>query len=191
MSNWCYTNYKVTGDEAELKDLYNKMDSLDNMEDSLIKNGFGKNWLGNLITLLGGDWKKIRCRGSITWLELEDGVLRFDTETAWVDMRETIDFLQEKYPSLIFSYIAEEPGCEYYVVHDSIGDMFPERYCVDCKDGDSLYYCEGEEEQLLDDISKLIGEKVSSIKDAYSKVALYNHDKDWENMIEFRIYREV
>ena len=191
MPNWCYTNYKVTGDEEELKDLYEKMDSLNNMEESLIQNGFGKNWLGNLVTLLDGDWEKIRCRGAITWVEMEDDILKFDTETAWVDMRETIDFLQEKYPSLIFSYIAEEPGCEYFVIHDPLGDQFTEKYCVDDMRGITSYFDEGEEELALACVSEIIGETVSSIKDAREKVYAYNDRVSWEERVNFRVYERI
>ena len=118
MPNWCFTSYVVTGEEKEVCDLYEKMRSLEEREESLVENGFGKTWLGNLVTLLGGDWITIYCRGA--WLDLlkdeDNGALRFDTETAWNDPDEVVTFLQGKYPSLEFYFITEEPGMGYYLV---------------------------------------------------------------------------
>ena len=69
MPNWCFTSYVVTGEEKEVCDLYEKMLSLEEREESLVENGFGKSWLGNLVTLLGGDWNTIYSRGA--WLDLQ------------------------------------------------------------------------------------------------------------------------
>lgn len=42
---------------------------------SILPNGFGKMWLGNLVYKLGGDWEKLRCRGEITDFSLDGNVL--------------------------------------------------------------------------------------------------------------------
>lgn len=62
MPNWCTTNYAVTGKETELKkftDIVNSLPSRENVKE----NDFGKYWLGNLVHHLGGDIKKVSCRG--------------------------------------------------------------------------------------------------------------------------------
>ena len=64
MPNWCWTSYVAVGDKKDIRDLYKKMKSLEDSEKSLIENGFGNTWLGNLVTILGGDYHKISCRAS-------------------------------------------------------------------------------------------------------------------------------
>ena len=65
MPNWCWTSYIAVGDKQEIRDLYKKMKSLEEGEKSLVENGFGKTWLGNLVTILDGDWNNISCRGEV------------------------------------------------------------------------------------------------------------------------------
>ena len=71
MPNWCWISYIAVGDKQEIHDLYNKMKSLEDAEKSLVENDFGKTWLGNLVTILGGDWKAIRCKGCFSELHID------------------------------------------------------------------------------------------------------------------------
>mgnify|MGYP000629911688 CR=1 FL=1 len=64
MPNWCSTSYVVTGDKNEVRDLYEKMRSLEEREKPLVKNGFGVTWLGNLVTLLGRSWEESIAEGN-------------------------------------------------------------------------------------------------------------------------------
>ena len=41
MPNWCSTSYVVTGDKKEVRDLYEKMKSLEEREKPLVENDFG------------------------------------------------------------------------------------------------------------------------------------------------------
>ena len=176
MPNWCFTSYVVTGEEKEVCDLYEKMLSLEEREESLVENGFGKSWLGNLVTLLGGDWNTIYCRGDWSDLEKDDdnGALRFDTETAWNDPDEVVTFLQEKYPSLEFYFITEEPGMGYYATNDTAGEYFPQRYTItpyDC--GEEYQYEEGEEQEFFKEIENLTGCKVTNFEEVEKAVCDY------------------
>ncbi|MBP3600772.1 MAG: hypothetical protein J6J10_00605 [Alistipes sp.] len=191
MPNWCFTSYVVTGDEKEVCDLYEKMRSLEEREESLVENGFGKSWLGNLVTLLGGDWNTIYCRGA--WLELEkdddNGALRFDTETAWNDPDEVISFLQEKYPNLEFYFITEEPGMGYYATNDTAGEYFPQRYTItpyDC--GEEYQYEEGEEQEFFKEIENITGYKVTNFEEVEKAVCDYN-EKHEDEEIYVKIFR--
>ena len=191
MPNWCFTSYVVTGDEKEVCDLYEKMRSLEEREESLVENGFGKTWLGNLVTLLGGDWNTIYCRGDWSDLTKDDdnGALRFDTETAWCDADETIAFLQEKYPNLEFYFIAEEPGMGYYATNDTAGEYFPQRYTVLPYDsGEEYQYEEGEEQAFFDEITNLTGCKVNSFEEVEKAVHEYNEQHEDEE-IYVKIFR--
>ena len=191
MPNWCFTSYVVTGEEKEVCDLYEKMLSLEEREESLVENGFGKTWLGNLVTLLGGDWNTIYCRGDWSDLTKDDdnGALRFDTETAWCDADETIAFLQEKYPNLEFYFIAEEPGMGYYATNDTAGEYFPQRYTVLPYDsGEEYQYEEGEEQAFFDEITNLTGCKVNSFEEVEKAVHEYNEQHEDEE-IYVKIFR--
>ena len=68
MPNWCNTSYKFVGDKEEIADLYNKLQSLNDMPEPLVENGFGKLFLGCVVNLFGGDWKEIYCRGEIDYM---------------------------------------------------------------------------------------------------------------------------
>lgn len=159
MPNWCYTSYAIEGQRKEVQSLYSLMNRLEKRKTSLVDNGFGKTWLGNLVTSLGGDWNEIRCRGE--WYNLTydktANVLRFSTETAWSPVFETFTFVREKYPSLKIYFMATEEGMEIYETNDIEGNYFPERYYLDCYDEPQYWL-------TLDDavkyISELIGREV-------------------------------
>lgn len=120
MPNWCWTSYVAVGDKKDIRDLYKKMKSLENSEKSLIENGFGNTWLGNLVTILGGDYHKISCRGEFGNLSINHNytVVRFDTMTAWGEFDDLRKFIQFKYPSVFIYYRSEEPGMGYYGTND-------------------------------------------------------------------------
>lgn len=197
MPNWCYTSYTVKGDEKEIKDLYDKMLSLalGKCEESLVDNGFGKTWLGNLIVLLGGNWKEIRCRGTWDAVEItEEGFLYFNTETAWTDAVETIEFIQSIYPSLQFYYRAEEPGMGYYVTNDVEGEIYDERYyfATDELNDGGLYYTAEERDELLQHVGEFVGKPINTIKEAEEAISEYIENRDdEEHCPELRIYRVI
>ena len=85
MPNWCSTSYKCVGDLKEVKSLHKILKYIDKRKTTILKNGFGKWWLGNLVHKLGGDWEKYRCRGEITDYFLDGNVLTINQETAWCE----------------------------------------------------------------------------------------------------------
>ena len=97
MPNWAYTQYKIVGKMEEVQDLYSKLQELQNMEEPLEPNSFGVMWLGCLVTILGGNWNEIYCRGHIINFSLEDGILSIETETAWGEMDEVRHFIEKIY----------------------------------------------------------------------------------------------
>lgn len=194
MPNWCFSSYVATGDAKEVCDLYEKMRSLEEREESLVENGFGKTWLGNLVTLLGGDWNTIYCRGS--WYDLEkdddNGALRFYAESAWSEPCQVINFLRGKYPNLEFYFIAEEPGMEYYVTNDADGEYFPERYYFSEADDPEPYnYEEDELDDFLRDVGNFVGKELKSVEEAKEAVYAYNEGKEFDECIEIKIYKVI
>lgn len=131
MPNWCFSSYVIEGRKKELQSLHSKMKRLEKRKKSLVENGFGKTWLGNLVTRLGGDWQEVYCRGSWSDLDWNGAILRFNTETAWGPMTEVFNFIKSIYPSLEIYYMAEEKGNGVFITNDTEGRFFSDRYYLD------------------------------------------------------------
>lgn len=180
MPNWCSTSYVVTGDKNEVRDLYEKMRSLEEREKPLVKNGFGVTWLGNLVTLLGRSWEEVYCRGE--WSELtvdiDNDELRFCTMTAWAELRQLRHFLQEKYPSLTFYFRSEEPGMCIFQTNDKEGIYFPERYKVEHWDEEGEYCMD--EKEVFDTVSDITGTTVQNLEEMNKAIDTYNEVHEYE-----------
>lgn len=175
-----------------MRDLYDKIKSLEERETSLVENGFGKLWLGNLVTLLGGDWNKFYCRGEIEYFEIDcdDDAVRFNVMSAWSEPDEVIQFLRFRYPNLDFYFLAEEPGMGYFVTNDSSGEQFPERYYFsEPDDGEPFYYEEEELEDFLRDVGKFLGKEIKSVEEA--QAAIHAHNETSTYYAEVRIIKVI
>ena len=134
MPNWAYTSYVVKGSAEEVAALHKIIQDLEAREESYLPNGFGKLWLGNLVSIFGGDWEKIYCRGHILDYSLQEEILRMSVESAWGEMDETRHFLQTTFPSLEIYFQTEEPGMCIFQTNDATGAYFPERWLLDWND---------------------------------------------------------
>lgn len=172
MANWCFTDYTVTGDKSELKELYQAMVRLQDADKPLVKNCFGTTWLGNLVFYFGGNTDCVYCRGEWIGVDLTEESLIFSTETAWAPMFEVIDFLKTKFPTLTFYFQAEEPGCEYYVTNDKDGKFYPEKYCLK-NEIDNYYYTKDELNSLLLNVEELVGKKVNTFHEVEAAIEEY------------------
>ena len=159
MPNWCSTDYYVVGSKKEVLDLNKKMEKLENRKKSLVKNGFGNTWLGNLVKTLGGDWEKIYCRGE--WMcrvyDKEKNILTFTTETAWREMDEWRKFIESCYKTIKILYVTEESGCGIYQTNDKDRVFFKSKYILDY--GEDIEYFETID-QAVEFIENLIGIRV-------------------------------
>ncbi len=72
MPNWALTDYCFQGTNEQAKDLYDKIDNLQNLGEPFVPSDFGKLWMGCLVNYLGGDWKTVNCRGEIIDYQLHD-----------------------------------------------------------------------------------------------------------------------
>ena len=143
MPNWAYTSYVIKGSESEVAALHKTIKDLEAKKGSYLPNDFGKLWLGNLVSILGGDWEKIYCRGQILDYSLQDGLLKLNVESAWGEMDETRHFLQTVFPSLEIYYQTEEPGMCIFQTNDPDGTFFPEKWLLDwCDEKKNLYLYE-------------------------------------------------
>lgn len=129
MANYYYSDFIVVGDRNQLLSLHNIMKELENAEDSLVENEFGNTWLGNLVIKLGGDWKKVYCRGSWNDLEIENDFskLYFSFDIGHGSVQEMIQFINSRYPDIQLYYMTTDYTC--FETNDTTGVYFPERYC--------------------------------------------------------------
>lgn len=124
---------------------------------SILSNGFGKMWLGNLVHKLGGNWKELRCRGEITEFSLDGNVLTINQETAWCEQEGVRQIIEKTYPSIQVYFMEQEPGCGVFYTNDASGDYFPERYFLDSYE--DWEYFETLDE-AADFVSKIVGSDV-------------------------------
>ena len=152
MPNWCYTTYKIVGDDAQLAKIKDMLDELNGMKEPRVENGFGKLWLGCIVDYLGGDWEKVKCRGSVEQYEMCDDCLRLNCEVAWAESPEFRHFVEDKFPGIKIYHYSEEPGMAGYWTNDTTGKYFPDRYYLDsCK-----VYVESEYFSDIDEAARYI-----------------------------------
>ena len=164
MPNWAYTSYRIVGKAEEEQDLYSKLQKQQNMNEPLEPNSWGTLGLGCLVTILGGNWNEIYCRGHIINFSLEDGILSIETETAWGEMDEVRHFIEKVYPALKIYYYEEECGCEIYQTNDRHGHFFSSRYIFDDQDGEGMEYFD-KPETLLAFASRAMAKKLKTIEE--------------------------
>ena len=145
MPNWCFTQYAIKGDQKEVTSLYNTMFNLQNRRESLLPNGFGKTWLGNLVHALDNKPEAIECRGD--WdansLELSDDgtLLKFNTETAWARCNEVETMLSLRFGDHIsIYYYEEEDGMGVFRTNDAAGEFFPDQVIIEDEQLDEREY---------------------------------------------------
>lgn len=173
MPNWAYSSYRIVGKAEEVRDLYSKIQQLQNMEEPLEPNGFGNLWLGCLVTILGGDWNMIYCRGKIIDFSLDDDLLFIETESAWSEMQEVRQFIEKTYPALKIYYYEEECGCGIYRTNDKYGRFFTFGFIFDNQKGDGPEYYD-DTESLLKAASEALGEEIKTMADLEEAIAESN-----------------
>lgn len=177
MPNWCDTTYKCVGDPKEVRALHKVLKYIDRRKTTIVRNGFGKWWLGNLVTKLGGKWEDYCCRGEITGYSFDGDILVISQYTAWCEQEGVRRIIQEKFPSIKVYYREEEPGCEVYYTNDTTGDYFPETYFLDSYD-EQRYF--DTIEDAAECVSGIVGCTVEATIDAIQE-ALEKYVEQKEN----------
>lgn len=188
MPNWCDTTYKCVGDPKEVRALHKILKYIDRRKTTIVRNGFGKWWLGNLVTKLGGKWEDYCCRGEITGYSFDGDVLEITQYTAWCEQEGVRRIIQEKFPSIKVYYREEEPGCEVYYTNDTTGDYFPETYFLDSYD-EQLYF------ETIDEaaecVSGIVGCAIEATVDAIQEaLEKYVEQKESEGEEVFYSFHE-
>lgn len=194
MPNWCDTSYKCVGDPKKVRKLNSVLKYMEKRKTSILSNGFGKMWLGNLVYKLGGNWEELRCRGEITDFSLDGNVLTINQQTAWSEQEGVRLIIEQTFPSIKVYYLEQESGCEVFCTNDASGEYFPERYFLDS-------YEDWEYFETLDDaakfVSKIIGHEVESRVDAIDKALdrfVEEHEEENEDIFysfhEFKVVED-
>ena len=133
MPNWNTTSAIITGDKTQVMAFGKLLQELESLPESLLPNGFGKLWCGNIVHKLGEDWEKVYCRGWITDYEIvsADRINLF-IESAWGELGEVRRLVLSKFPGIEIYHQSEEPGNLYFVTNSF--EYFPERYILDFSD---------------------------------------------------------
>ena len=130
MPNWASVTYECVGNPNNIRQLHDALKYIDKRKTSIVPNGFGKWWLGNLVTRLGGNWEDYPCRGEITSYSLEDAsTLMIWQNTAWGEQDGVRRIIEEKLPSIKVYFQEEEPGCGLFATNSF--EHFTERYLLD------------------------------------------------------------
>ena len=183
MPNWAYSTYVCEGDQRELNKLYSLLVTVyDNGRED--NNGFGKNWLGNLVEALGEDSNRVSCRGSFYAIELDDH-LSFMTETAWDRCEEVDEVLKKNYPSLEIFYIVDEEGMGIHYTNDIDGYHFKAVHVVETEE-------EGMEEfdtyeEAKEYVEEIIGKKLSDSDDLHTALVNWAPENYFVNYYKYEI----
>lgn len=182
MANWCNTSYTIEGNQADISALMDKMESLSKRLKPILPNDFGKTWLGNLVHIFGGDVDKINCRGYFQNLDNPcENLLYFDTVTSNEEMTEVWNLVLKSFPSCKCYYYSEECSCQRYVTNDVQGYYYPSRFRLE-QGVENMRLMETENE-MLSQISSLIGKALASWSEMEVAVRDYNEDLIEENTI--------
>jgi hypothetical protein len=193
MPNWCSTDYYVLGSRKEIMDLSKRMERLENRKKSLINNGFGNTWLGNLVNNLGGDWENVYCRGE--WMcrewNKEKNTLTFTTETAWQEMKEWRKFIESCYKTIKILYVTEEPGMGIYKTNDLNEIFFKAKFVLDY--GEDIEYFETLDQAIVF-IEELTGITIEekTVNGIQGKLDEYVEENDEEDLFySFHEFEQV
>ena len=158
MPNWASVTYKCVGDPKDIRQLHSMLKYIGKRKTTIVPNGFGKWWLGNLVTKLGGNWEKYSCRGEIIDYSLQDkNTFMIYQNTAWAEQEGVRRIIEEKLPSIKVYYQEEEPGCEVYATNSF--EHFPDRYFLDSYE-EPMYFDDIRDASRC--ISEIVGHEVES-----------------------------
>ena len=191
MPNWASVTYECVGDPKDIRLLHDALKYIDKRKTTIVPNGFGKWWLGNLVTKLGGNWEQYPCRGDITSYSLEnDTTLMIWQNTAWGEQEGVRRIIEEKLPSIKVYFQEEEPGCGLFATNSF--EHFLERYLLDSYDEPLYFETINEAAKCVSDIvGHPVEQSVEAIDQALDDYLEVHEDNDtWYSFHEFIEDRE-
>lgn len=150
MPNWCSTKYEIyNGGVKELTKI---------VKDLQASKKENWNWLGNIVSALGGNPEALYCRGWIEDFDATDDCLTLYCETAWSELSEWRKFVKDKFENCEIFYVAEEPGMGIFITNDVDFDYI---YQLET-DMETMEFGKNELEECLAEICKWVGKPVSN-----------------------------
>ena len=200
MSNWCDTEYIIIGNSESIHNLFSILEKLPTIEDPSYNEGdFGRMWCGNLVNILGGDWKEVYCRGWISDYKLVSQTnLQFDVISAWDELNDWRKFILTKYPDVTIYYYSEEPGTCIYKTNDVSGNYFPQRYIIRTNVPEEVTFCCRNNEELFSFMKRFSDTEITTVEQAElilkKEVLLRNlnhkyKDKEGNLIVYARLYK--
>lgn len=169
MPNWTTTRYCIESDPETIGSLVQALVRQENPE--ILADD---TWEVEILKKLGVSEDILAdkyLRGYFTSCERDkEDRLFLVADEAW-GLTEFAETLHEAFPNTSIHYWLEEPGVGVYITNDIDGEYFPERFKVDIEFADGEWDCAyfNCEEDLLEDLSEILGEEVSSLEDALHK----------------------
>ncbi len=184
MANVCDVTYKIVGDKKQVKEIYKTLLYMEKRKTPVVKNGWGKLWLGCLIVKLGGSsLEKYECRGEILDFNYEDNILTINQSTAWTEQEDVRKFLEQRFPNIKIYYREEESGCEIYNTNDDVGTYFPDKYFLDGYEQQEYYTTI---EEAVNDVEKIVGHPVKpTMQDIQEALDVYVEAQDDEDLFYY------
>lgn len=216
MPNWCSTNYAIRGKESELKAFADIFNSLPHKK-SVTKNAFGRFWIGNLVTVLGGKWEDYPCKGAVDpcpdspayfcgpcpdlkeKIEPENGFLRFSITTAYYHKQELDDLIKSKFPSFEFFWRSTDDCGNFYIINDPNNEAgFEWFYTNDCQE--SEWYEKADKDRFLQNLRNMcpeleVPDNITENKESYeafvSKFCEWRDADDDRTFMEFIVFFQI
>lgn len=150
MSNTCMNTIRIEGPEKDLLDLKDHINAV--RKDEKAKH-YRNLYL--LLLRLGypqSEAEEFDIREDFTGgdAEIENGILKLDTESAWRFQSSGWEAVRKKFPAVSIYYLAEELGNDIFETNDTARRHFPYKYCLDWWDEQEG---NGETEYFADDCS--------------------------------------
>ena len=189
MPNWCSTEIKIRHDDKKkLEELYDKIVEWTSKDYS--ENGFGNNWLGNVVGHSGiAKWddnkngmltkneQYISCRGQITSLDMDEEITIWQEDAWGPNVLLWVKVLAKYLPDASLEYTATEPGCGVYTTNDP---NLEGCYMVDIFDNpegfeglESIY--EADEDDVIDICQEILKTKKNDINELIKET----NNLDW------------
>lgn len=172
MPNWCATNYIIHGNKESISKL-----------SDLLNNSYQhhQGWLGSVVEELTGKECSIYARG---WMQgtprIDNNSIQFYAETAWSELNEWREFIQNQFEDVEIEYTAVEPGMGIYItnIEELVGT-----YYVD--DGEIGSIDELTEKELLDYINETYNKHFKKIENALRFIdreheSIYIHQYEYQ-----------
>jgi len=170
MPNWCINSvafYQEDGGNAMLEAFYADIEKYQDYKDP--ETGEPCDWVGNWLESNRINVDNLYTRGYFVDCEFDGDHVRVDMEVAWSTMTAVYDLMANKY-DLVYVYIAEEAGCEFYVNTDIEGRFFTTRYIC--------HYFDVEDLRLDSSIIAEYGERLEKLSGET------HYFVDWEAVVQ-------